>query len=51
MAYEKTVWVDGTTKLNAEHLNHIEDGLEEVSNDVDEQMKKFDFKDTLINIQ
>lgn len=31
MAYEKTVWVDGTTKLNAENLNHIEDGLEEVS--------------------
>lgn len=31
MAYEKTVWVDGTTKLNAEHLNHIEDGLEELS--------------------
>lgn len=36
MAYKKTVWVDGTTKLNAEHLNHIEDGLEEASNNVDE---------------
>lgn len=32
MAYEKTVWVDGTTKLNADNLNHIEDGLEEISN-------------------
>lgn len=31
MAYEKTVWVDGTTKLNAENLNHIEDGLDELS--------------------
>lgn len=23
----KTVWVDGTTKLNAENLNHIEAAL------------------------
>ena len=28
MAYEKQTWVDGTTRLDAEHMNHIEDGIE-----------------------
>ena len=28
MAYEKQIWIDGTTPLNAEHMNHIEDGIE-----------------------
>lgn len=27
MAYEKTTWVDGTTKVNAENLNKIESGI------------------------
>ena len=36
MAYVKTVWVDGQTNVNAKNLNHIENGLEELSNAVDE---------------
>ena len=32
MAYNKTFWIDGETKLNAENLNHIEEGIESVSN-------------------
>ncbi len=27
MAYEKQTWVDGVTPLNAEHLNHMEEGI------------------------
>lgn len=27
MAYEKQVWVDGETPLDAAHLNHIEEGI------------------------
>ena len=27
MAYTKQTWVDGTTPIDAEHLNHIEDGI------------------------
>ena len=27
MAYEKQTWVDGVTPLNAEHLNHMEQGI------------------------
>ena len=36
MSYVKTVWVDGQTNVNAKNLNHIEDGLEELSNAVSE---------------
>lgn len=27
MAYEKQTWVDGTSPLNAERMNHMEDGI------------------------
>ena len=27
MSYEKQTWVDGTTPLDAEHLNHMEAGI------------------------
>lgn len=27
MAYEKQTWVDGVTPLDAEHLNHMEQGI------------------------
>ena len=30
MSYEKQTWVNGTTHVDAEHMNHIEDGIEEV---------------------
>lgn len=30
MAYTKQTWVDGTTPIDAEHMNHIEDGIESV---------------------
>ena len=29
MAYTRTNWVNDSTPLNAEHLNNIEDGIEE----------------------
>ena len=31
MAYTKQTWVDGTTPIDAEHLNHMEDGIEAAS--------------------
>lgn len=31
MAYEKQTWVDGVTPLNAEHLNHMEQGISQFS--------------------
>lgn len=31
MAYEKQTWVDGVTPLNAEHLNHMEQGISQLS--------------------
>lgn len=32
MAYEKQTWVDGETIINAERMNHIEDGIESCEN-------------------
>ena len=31
MAYTKQNWVDGTTKINAERMNHIEEGIKKSS--------------------
>ena len=31
MAYEKQTWVDNETPLDAEHMNHIEEGISELS--------------------
>lgn len=31
MAYEKQTWVDGVTPLDAEHLNHMEQGIFEAN--------------------
>ena len=31
MAYEKQTWVDGVTPLDAEHLNHMEQGISQLS--------------------
>lgn len=31
MAYVKTTWVNHETKVNAENMNHIEEGIEEAS--------------------
>ena len=31
MAYQKQTWVDGVTPLNAEHLNHMEQGIGQLS--------------------
>lgn len=31
MAYTKQTWVDGTTPIDAEHMNHIEDGVYDAS--------------------
>lgn len=35
MAYEKQTWVDGQSRLSAERMNHIEDGIVNVSSSVD----------------
>ena len=31
MSYEKQLWVDGESPLNAERLNHMEDGIAALS--------------------
>ena len=31
MAYEKQIWVNGVTPLDAEHLNHMEQGISQLS--------------------
>lgn len=31
MAYKKQTWVDGVTPLDAEHLNHVEEGISQLS--------------------
>ena len=31
MAYQKQTWVDGVTPLDAEHLNHMEQGISQLS--------------------
>lgn len=41
MAYNKTVWKNGQTKLNADNLNHIEDGISKVSINVDNLSNQF----------
>lgn len=33
MAYKKQTWVDGVTPLDAEHLNHVEEGISQLSED------------------
>ncbi len=35
MAYSRTNWVNGATPLNQKNMNNIEDGIEEVSGNVD----------------
>lgn len=34
MAYTKTTWVNGQTPINATNLNHIEDGIESVEQEI-----------------
>jgi len=34
ISYNKTNWVNNETKLNAENLNHIEDGIKNVTDEV-----------------
>lgn len=34
MAYEKQTWVDGVTPLDAEHLNHMEQGISQLSEEI-----------------
>ena len=36
MAYTKTNWVNGQTPINATNLNHIEDGIESVEQEIPE---------------
>ena len=31
MSYEKQTWVNGVTPLDAEHLNHMEQGISQLS--------------------
>lgn len=35
MAYTRTTWVNEETPLNADNLNNIEDGIEELQDDVE----------------
>lgn len=36
MAYDKTVWTNGSTALSAEHMNHIENGIKEAHDFMDQ---------------
>lgn len=36
MAYEKQTWVDNETPVDAEHLNHIEEGVAALSEEIEE---------------
>lgn len=47
MTYNKTVWKNGQTKLNADNLNHIEDGISKASTNVDNLSNKFDSISTI----
>ena len=40
MSYEKQTWVDGVTPLDAEHLNHIEDGIVSNENELKNKQPK-----------
>lgn len=40
MAYEKQTWVDGVTPLDAEHLNHMEEGISQASAKTEEMEEK-----------
>lgn len=40
MAYKRTNWIDGETKLNAANLNNIEDGLQQANSDISNVSKK-----------
>lgn len=44
MAYEKTNWVDGITRVDASNLNHIEEGIEQNSQDIVELEQKVNEK-------
>ena len=43
MAYKKQTWVDFVTPLDAEHMNHIEDGIGSLS---EEMVNKLGFDPT-----
>lgn len=42
MSYNKTNWSNGATALSAENFNHIENGLQDVSDMVDAGAIPFD---------
>lgn len=42
MAYVKQTWIDGQTPLDASHMNHIEDGVEQLSEEITELAKKIE---------
>lgn len=46
MAYEKQTWVDNQTPVDAEHLNHIEDGVAALSEEI-EALKNNADQDTM----
>lgn len=46
--YQKTIWVNGETPLNSTHLNNIEDGLEEASQEIIEVKADIDTINTSI---
>lgn len=46
MAYQRVTWVDGQTALSAEHMNNIEDGIEELKA---EKVDKVEGKDLSTN--
>lgn len=52
MAYKKQTWVDLETPLDAEHMNHIEDGIDSLSKEIANiPGVEFDMQDTIHHIE
>lgn len=50
MAYDKTTWINDTTPLNADNLNHIEDGIEEAMELAEEALVTADSKTDRVDL-
>lgn len=49
MAYEKRTWVSGTTPCSSENFNHMEQGIADAHDKLDELSTKFIYRDKTYN--
>lgn len=50
MAYEKTNWIDGVTRVSAENMNKIEKGIEDLQSRIDHPLE-FDWDGTSLGVR